>query len=115
MVPINRRTFLAAPGAMALVRLPLQGQSNPATSPAPVPADVTRTLARYVLSAKKDDLPAKIRHDASRTLLNYVGCALGGSHHETVSIAISALSPFSGPAQASISDARSDWTCSTHR
>jgi len=102
MVPINRRTFLAAPGAMALVRLPLQGQSNPATSLAPVPADVTRTLARYVLSAKKDDLPAKIRHDASRTLLNYVGCALGGSHHETVSIAISALSPFSGPAQASI-------------
>jgi 2-methylcitrate dehydratase PrpD len=31
-----------------------------------------------------------------------VGCALGGSHHETVDIAIAALSPFSGPAQASI-------------
>jgi 2-methylcitrate dehydratase PrpD len=31
-----------------------------------------------------------------------MGCALGGSHHETVDIAIAALSPFSGPAQASI-------------
>ncbi len=40
--------------------------------------------------------------EATRTLLNWVGCAVGGSRHETVDIAISALKPFSGPAQASV-------------
>jgi 2-methylcitrate dehydratase PrpD len=43
-----------------------------------------------------------VRKEAARTLLNWTGCALGGSRHETVGIAISALTPFSGPAQASI-------------
>jgi 2-methylcitrate dehydratase PrpD len=37
-----------------------------------------------------------------RTLLNWTGCAVGGSAHETVEIAIRALKPFSGPAQASV-------------
>ena len=37
-----------------------------------------------------------------RDRLNWVGCTLGGSRHETVGIAISAMAPFSGPAQASI-------------
>jgi len=39
---------------------------------------------------------------ACATLLNWVGVAIGGSHHQTVDIAVSALSPFSGPAQASL-------------
>ncbi len=37
-----------------------------------------------------------------RTLLNWVGVAIGGSRHQTVDIAVAALSPFSGPAQASL-------------
>ena len=37
-----------------------------------------------------------------RTLLNWVGVAIGGSHHQTVDIAASALAPFSGPHQASL-------------
>jgi 2-methylcitrate dehydratase PrpD len=64
--------------------------------------DVTRSLARYVVSAQSTELPEKVRKEAARTLLNWVGCALGGSKHETLNIAISALAPFSGPAQASI-------------
>jgi 2-methylcitrate dehydratase PrpD len=31
-----------------------------------------------------------------------MGCAIGGSRHETVDIAVAALAPFSGPAQASL-------------
>ena len=73
---------------------------NPAESEAA--KDVTRTLARYIVSAKPGGLPASVRKEAARTLLNWVGCTVGGSRHETVSIAISALGPFSGPAQASI-------------
>src|SRR3984893_15897197 len=64
--------------------------------------DVTRRLARYVVSAQPAELPEKVHKEAARTLLNWVGCALGGSKHETLNIAIAALAPFSGPAQASI-------------
>lgn len=77
-----------------------QNPSNPGEAEAA--KDVTRTLARYVVSAKAADLPASIRKEAARTLLNWVGCTVGGSRHETVGIAISALAQFSGPAQASI-------------
>lgn len=68
----------------------------------PQTTGVTRTLARYVVSAKFADLPSAVRKEAARTLLNWVGCTVGGSHHETVDAAVSALAPFSGPAQASI-------------
>jgi 2-methylcitrate dehydratase PrpD len=64
--------------------------------------DVTRKLASYVVSARHQDLPARVRKEAQRTLLNWVGCAVGGSHHETLDTAIAALAPFSGPPQASL-------------
>jgi 2-methylcitrate dehydratase PrpD len=64
--------------------------------------DVTRRLVRYLVSAQPTELPERVRKEAARTLLNWVGCALGGSKHETLNIAIAALAPFSGPAQASI-------------
>ena len=64
--------------------------------------DVTRTLAAYVVSSKPDDLPAPVRAEACRTLLNWAGCAVGGSRHETVDITVRALSRFAGPNQASL-------------
>src|SRR5262247_3464857 len=94
---MNRRHFLYASGGLSLS--PFVPQNTAQTEAA---RDVTRTLARYIVSAKPADLPAPVRKEAARTLLNWVGCAVGGSRHETVGIAISALSPFSGPAQASI-------------
>ena len=66
---------------------------------APPPA-VTRTLARYLVQARYEDLPRPVRDEAARTLLNWVGVAVGGSRHETVERALAALSPFFGPAQA---------------
>src|SRR5580704_3176842 len=64
--------------------------------------DVTGALADYIVSARFEDLPAKVRREGNRTLLNWVGCAVGGSHHETMDIAVAALSPFSGPPQATV-------------
>lgn len=64
--------------------------------------DVTRSLAAYVVSAKYADLPAPVRKEAQRTLLNWMGCAVGGSRHETLDAAIAALAPFSGPPQATV-------------
>ncbi len=64
--------------------------------------DVTRKLARYIVNAKYEDLPAPVRKEGQRTLLNWAGCAIGGSRHETLDIAISALSPFAGAGQATV-------------
>jgi 2-methylcitrate dehydratase PrpD len=110
MSDLDRRAFMTTVSMATLTGLSsahssvevlrTQGQSD-GTKPAPA-ADVTRTLARYVLSVRADDLPERVRKEARRTLLNWVGCAVGGSRHETVDIAIAALAPFSGPAQASV-------------
>jgi 2-methylcitrate dehydratase PrpD len=64
--------------------------------------DVTQRLAHYVAASKPEQLPAGVRKEAARTLLNWVGCAVGGAQHETVDIALAALNPFSGPRVANI-------------
>jgi 2-methylcitrate dehydratase PrpD len=98
---MNRRVFLYASGGLTLSPLAPQNSSQPAADPE-LAKDVTRKLAHYIVNAKASDVPPSARKEAARTLLNWVGCTLGGSRHETVGIAISALSPFSGPGQASI-------------
>jgi 2-methylcitrate dehydratase PrpD len=94
---MDRRHFLFASGGLTLS--PLVPQARAETEAA---KDVTRTLAHYIVSAKTADLSSGMRKEAARTLLNWVGCTVGGSRHETVGIAISALAPFAGPGQASI-------------
>src|SRR5262245_24144785 len=68
----------------------------------PVPAEVTRTLARYLVNSRWEDIPQRVRHEASRALLNWLGCAVGSCRHETVERALGALLPFSGAPQAAI-------------
>ena len=72
------------------------------TSPAEIPPPITRLLASYAVHGRFADIPASVRKEAARTLLNWVGCALGGSRNEAVETAVSALSPFFGSAQATI-------------
>src|SRR5690349_11195178 len=98
MIPLNRRSFLVSSSALAFSRVS-QAQTQSPSVATPPPADITRTLARYIVGARLQDLPASVRHEAARTFLNYIGCAVGGSPHPTLTAAISALSPFSGPAQ----------------
>jgi 2-methylcitrate dehydratase PrpD len=92
---LDRRSFL---GSLALAGVSADVEADDGGDA----TDVTRRLARYIISAKPQDLPQSVRQEGTRTLLNWVGCAVGGSRHETVDIAISALKPFSGPAQASV-------------
>jgi 2-methylcitrate dehydratase PrpD len=63
---------------------------------------VTQALARYVATAKAESLPAPVRKEAARAFVNWTGCAIGGSHHETLDLALAALAPFSGPPTASV-------------
>lgn len=111
MPPIDRRSMLLASATIPLtlagfrttdVAQAAESASSVKPPVAPEPQDITRTLAHYIVAAKYDDLPPKVRKEGVRTLFNWVGVAIGGSHHETVDIAVSALAPFSGPPQANL-------------
>jgi 2-methylcitrate dehydratase PrpD len=108
MAEMSRRAVMAGGAGMALI--PVGGASAEAAGDAvkAAPPEVTRILARYIVEARYDDLPANVRKEGVRTLLNYVGVAVGGSDHETIDIAVAALSPFSGPPQAALFG-RSEW------
>src|SRR5690349_2312763 len=93
---IARRSFLQS-SALA----PLAAAQDAGSAPEPA-RDVTAKLARYVVRARPEDVPAAVRKEGRRTLLNWTGCAIGGSGHETVDRAIRALGPFSGPASSSV-------------
>jgi 2-methylcitrate dehydratase PrpD len=62
----------------------------------------TRTLARYVVNAGYADVPAAVRREAVRSVLNWLGCAVGACHHEAVDCALDGLSPFAGKPEASV-------------
>lgn len=88
---VQRSIAAPAPGAASAASAAENAQSG---------KGVTRTLARYIVDARYEDLPANVRKEGTRTLLNWIGVAVGGSRHETVDRAVAALTPFSGPAQA---------------
>jgi 2-methylcitrate dehydratase PrpD len=104
MTHSSRRDFLIGATAATAAAAASRAASAAAEAPGPVtpPADVTHTLARYLVKARYEDLPENVRREGVRTLLNWVGVAVGGSHHETVERAVQALAPFSGPKQASL-------------
>ena len=62
----------------------------------------TAELASYVLSTHLADLPEDVKREAHRALLNYVGCAVGGSREPAVDIALRALTPYAGKPSARI-------------
>ena len=115
MSKLDRRQFLkvsavAAASSTTVVAATAAGiasaaEGTPAALAAGSPGAagaVTRTLARYIVNARYEDLPAQVRKEGARTLLNWVGVAVGGSRHDTVERAIAALAPFSGPKQATL-------------
>ena len=89
---------LSASAATGAVETQEQASATPATSG----VDVTRRLAAYIVASKYDDIPPPVRKEAQRTLLNWMGCAVGGSRHETLDAAMAALGPFAGAPQATV-------------
>lgn len=119
MSDMDRRSFVGTLALAGLAPRPLPGlepdpragrqaaplsptRAGPEREQAAPPADVTRTLARWIVSARPEGLPDNVRKEARRTFVNWVGCAVGGSPQPTVDIAVAALAPFGGPAQASV-------------
>jgi 2-methylcitrate dehydratase PrpD len=62
----------------------------------------TESLARYIAASRFEALPREVIHEATRALVNWAGCAIGGANHESVDIALETLRPFAGPPQAAL-------------
>jgi 2-methylcitrate dehydratase PrpD len=60
----------------------------------------TKILADWLVSQRLEEVPADVRHEALRAIVNIVGCAVGGSTHPAIDIALRALGSFSGPPSA---------------
>ncbi len=106
---MNRRSFIrhtAIVGTTAATGIPVQAAFAAvpvdAEPPPAEPRQVTEALARYLVAARFEDLPEAARKEAARSLLNWMGVAVGGSRHEAVQIAIAAVTPFAGPPQAGV-------------
>ncbi|WP_397474614.1 MmgE/PrpD family protein [Pusillimonas sp.] len=64
--------------------------------------NITYTLADWAVSLKGADIPQPTRYEGTRSLVNWIGCAIGGSQHDAVMRALAAVTQFSGPRQATV-------------
>src|ERR1700754_1565085 len=63
-------------------------------------ANITRGLAAYVVDSRFEDIPAEVRREAVRSLINCIGCCVAGSRHETVDAAVAALKDLGASGEA---------------
>lgn len=70
--------------------------THPVTDAHRTDADsATRAIAAFVHGCTWDELPEATRHASLRSFVNWVGCAMGGASHLSVSRALGGLAPLS--------------------
>jgi 2-methylcitrate dehydratase PrpD len=62
----------------------------------------TQALASYIVTSRIESIPDDVRHEARRAIVNFMGCALGGSVDTAVNRALQALGPYAGKPTANI-------------
>lgn len=67
---------------------------------ATVPA--TEALVRFALETPLASMPAEARREGIRSLVNILGCTLGGARHDAVERTWRAVRPFAGPGQVTL-------------
>lgn len=109
----SRRHFLstAAGAAAAIATAPVR-QANSQAIPSQAPLQnangsskslgITRTVAKWIVQSQANDIPAAVRKEAVRSVLNSVGATVGGSADDAIHRALRALLPFSGPPKANL-------------
>src|SRR5687768_8986828 len=63
---------------------------------------VSDRLADFLASARWEDIPPAVRHEAKRSLMNFFACSLGGCRDAAVSSAAAVLARFSAGPQATL-------------
>src|SRR3984885_7641491 len=65
-------------------------------------SDLTEGLARFIVTTRWEDIPAPVRHQAKRSLINFFAVALAGCRTSPVEIALRSLAEFSDRKQATV-------------
>ena len=63
---------------------------------------IPRRLGAFVVEHPSGGWPQHVDHEARRTLLNWLGCAIGASRHPAVQAALAAARELAPSAQASV-------------
>src|SRR5438874_631191 len=63
---------------------------------------VTAALAEFLVASRWEDIPAAVRHEGVRSLLNCVGGARGGCRDEAMNLAARVLAPYFGAGRATV-------------
>jgi 2-methylcitrate dehydratase PrpD len=64
--------------------------------------EATAVITSFVLETKAEAIPELVRREGIRSLVNIIGCTLGGAEHEAVQKAWIALQPFAGAEQVTL-------------
>jgi 2-methylcitrate dehydratase PrpD len=59
-------------------------------------------LAGFIAASRWDDLPHELRHQGKRSVLNFIGCAIGVAHAPPVEMALRVLAPSSGTERVTV-------------
>ena len=63
---------------------------------------LTKTLCSHFAAAQFGDLSAAAKNEARRGVLDWIGCALAGSGHQTITTLLAVLQEISGKPQATV-------------
>jgi len=103
---LSRRRFIQATGIGVSASLLPAGETRAATAralrDAPDAPPATKILAEYLVRSEWSDIPADARKEAVRSIVNWVGCCLGGSRHATTDNALAVVDELSGPREATV-------------
>jgi len=66
------------------------------------PKNVTAILADFVLNSRFENIPEDVKKESVRTLLNWMGVAVGGCKHESVDIVLKTMALSNRSGEASI-------------
>ncbi len=69
---------------------------------ADAPIEATAALARLALDTSLAAMPENVRREGVRSLVNIVGCTLGGARHDAVEKTWAAVAPFAGSEQTTL-------------
>jgi 2-methylcitrate dehydratase PrpD len=61
------------------------------------PRPIGESLGQFITASTWDSVPAAVRNEGKRSLLNFIGCALGVAHTPPIEMALRVLLPLSGP------------------
>ncbi len=66
------------------------------------PSDVTKMLGTFVADARWDQFPERARHEAKRSILNFIATALAGCREDAVEHTLASLVELSGTGRSMV-------------